>query len=210
MIKAILFDLDGTLVDTNDLIIKTFQYTFKTVLGLEIKEAEILSFFGEPLATTMERYSKDKKEELINFYKEHNMKTHDDYIKKIDGALDGVKLLKKAGYKLGIVTSKIKTAALKGLEFAEMVHYMDVIVTPEDTELHKPNPEPIYKACEILKIKPEEVIMIGDSSYDILCGKNAGAKTALVSYTALNKEELLKLKPDMYINSIVELYNTIK
>lgn len=210
MIKGILFDLDGTLVDTNELIINSFQYVFKQFLGICVEREEILDFFGEPLYVTMKRYGGDKWSELTKFYMEYNMRVHDVYTRHIDGSLEGVKLFKEKGYKLAVVTSKRREAAIKGLEFSEMLKYMDVIVTPEDTELHKPNPDPIYKACDILRLNPNECIMVGDSSYDILCGKNAGTKTALVSYSMLNREELLKLKPEYYIKSIKELYQKIQ
>lgn len=206
MIKGILFDLDGTLVDTNELIINSFQYVFKQFLGICVEREEILDFFGEPLYATMKRYGGDKWEELTKFYMEYNMRVHDVYTRHIDGALEGVKLFKEKGYKLAIVTSKRRRAAIRGLEFGKMLEYMDAIVTPEDTKLHKPNPEPIYKACDILRLNPNECIMVGDSSYDILCGKNAGIKTALVSYSMLNIEELLKLDPEYYIESIKDLY----
>lgn len=209
MIKGILFDLDGTLVDTNELIIKSFQHTFKEFLKINVERQEILNFFGEPLYVTMKRYGGDMEDELTKFYMKYNMEVHDIYTKHIRGALEGIKLLKEKGYKLAIVTSKRKKAAVKGVKFAGMYKYMDTIVTPEDTKEHKPNPQPVYKACEILKLEPSECIMVGDSSYDILCGKNAGAKTALVNYTVLDREELLKLEPEYCIDSIEELYYKI-
>ncbi|WP_017415985.1 pyrophosphatase PpaX [Clostridium tunisiense] len=209
MIKGILFDLDGTLINTNMLIINSFKYVFKENLDLIVEDNEIVQYFGEPLAYTMAKYTKDRIEELVQKYVEYSLSIHDEYTESFKGVEEGLIILREKGYKLAIVTSKRRTTALRGLRLFDLEKYFEVIVSPEDTEKHKPEGEPVLKACELLNLKPEEVVMVGDSHNDILCGKNAGSKTCLVKYTALPLEKLLEHKPDYVIDSVEEILNII-
>lgn len=209
MIKGILFDLDGTLINTNMLIINSFKYVFKENLDLIVEDNEIVQYFGEPLAYTMAKYTKDRVEELVEKYVEYSLSIHDEYTESFKGVEEGLIILREKGYKLAIVTSKRRTTALRGLRLFDLEKYFEVIVSPEDTEKHKPEGEPVLKACELLNLKPEEVVMVGDSHNDILCGKNAGSKTCLVKYTALPLEKLLEHKPDYVIDSVEEILNII-
>ncbi len=209
MIKGILFDLDGTLINTNMLIINSFKYVFKENLDLIVEDNEIVQYFGEPLAYTMAKYTKDRVEELVQKYVEYSLSIHDEYTESFKGVEEGLIILREKGYKLAIVTSKRRTTALRGLRLFDLEKYFEVIVSPEDTEKHKPEGEPVLKACELLNLKPEEVVMVGDSHNDILCGKNAGSKTCLVKYTALPLEKLLEHKPDYVIDSVEEILNII-
>lgn len=205
MIKAILFDLDGTLVDTNNLIIQSFKHTFKKELNLDVDEAEIVMYFGEPLKYTLAKYGEENLDKLMNTYRSYNETMHDELACAVESADNALKALKASGIKVGVVTSKRRNMAERSLKLFNILDQMDIIVTPEDTEKHKPEGEPVLKACEILGIKPSEAIMVGDSYFDILCGKNAGAKTCLVKYTALPMEELLKYEPDYIIDDLNDL-----
>ncbi len=205
MIKAIFFDLDGTLIDTNELIITSFQHVFKNGLNIEVSKEEIIKTFGSPLSDVLGKYFPDNVEEIVNEYVKYSLSIHDEYTKSFDGIEEGLISLRKKGIKLAVVTSKRRNTALRGLELFNLTKYFDVIVSPEDTEKHKPNGEPVMKACELLQVKPEEVIMVGDSHNDILCGKNANAKTCLVSYSLLPIEETMAYGADYLIDNIEEL-----
>lgn len=209
MIKALLFDLDGTLIDTNELIIMSFRHTFKEMLNLEVEDTEITRLFGEPLTQSMLRYNSERAEELVDFYRNYNESIHDSYCRSFNGAMEVLKKIKYAGIKIAVVTSKRRTLAERGMKLVGIFEYMDVIITPEDTEIHKPNPQPALKAMELLGVKPEETVMIGDSYIDILCGRNAGCRTCGVTYTALPIEALHKENPDYMINSLSDLYEII-
>lgn len=206
MVKAVLFDLDGTLIDTNDLIIQSFKHVFKHQLNIEVADEEIISTFGEPLVSAMEKFDKENAKNLCGEYIKYNEKVHDQYAKCIDGAEDALRLLKGMGIKLAVVTSKRRVTAIRGLKLFNLDKYIDIIVTPEDTNIHKPEGEPVLKACELLDVSPSDAIMVGDSHNDILCGKNAGAKTCLVKYTALSMKNLLEYKPDYVVDSLEEIY----
>ncbi|KMT23279.1 pyrophosphatase PpaX [Clostridium cylindrosporum] len=209
MVKAVLFDLDGTLLDTNNLIMESFKHTYRKHLDFNVEEKEIIKNFGEPLITTLNRYSKDNIDEMLDTYRRFNYDNHDAMTSIMEGAKETLESLINKGIKLGVVTSKREVMARKGLVLFDIEKYFDTVITPELTDKHKPNPEPIYEACRNLKIKPNESIMVGDSSFDILCGKNAGAKTCLVNYTLLDKIEINKYKPDYKVDKLNDILEII-
>lgn len=182
--KYVLFDLDGTLINTNRLIIESFKYTYKTGLGLEIDEQEILKYFGEPLIKTLARYSEEKADELFKIYIEYNESRHNDTVTIFEGVKELLEELEKQGCILALVTSKRRKVALMGLELFDIKKPFEVFVALEDTELHKPNPAPVIKALELLGANSEDAIMVGDSVYDIHCAHGAGVKAVLVKWSA--------------------------
>ncbi len=210
MIKAVLFDLDGTLLDTNRLILESFKYTFKKHLNINVNDEEIIKYFGEPLKTTLERYSREKLQDMFETYIKFNFDKHDEMTTIMDGVEETLKQLNEIGVKTAVVTSKREVMARKGLKLFNIEKYFETVITPEMTNSHKPDPDPIYKACENLSISPIDAIMVGDSSFDILCGKNAGSKTCLVNYTLLDKNEINKYKPDYSVNKIEDLVDIVK
>lgn len=182
--KYILFDLDGTLINTNRLIIESFKHTYKTGLGIEVSEEEILKYFGEPLIVTLRRYSEEKAEELYRIYIEYNESRHNDVVTIFEGVQELLEELVRQGCTLALVTSKRRKVALMGLELFDIKKYFDVLVVLEDTELHKPNPAPVIKALELLKADPGDALMVGDSVFDIHCAHGAGVKAVLVKWSA--------------------------
>lgn len=208
MVRAVLFDLDGTLIDTNELIIDSFKHTFKVLKDIEPERDQIISWFGEPLFKTMGKFFDDV-EEAISIYREYNLNHHDERISLYNNTKEMLISLRKRGYKLGIVTSKNKGTALKGLEFLGIRDYFDAIVTSDDVENHKPHREPVLKACGLLSIPPEEVIMVGDSMYDILSGRSAGSKTCGVLFS-LMRDKLLESKADYYVNDLIEVLDIVE
>jgi len=189
-INTVLFDFDGTIMDTNSVIMQSWQHTFRTVEGKERPEEDIIGTFGEPLYVTMEKLLPQiSVEEGAEIYRSFH---HDNFIDLIDifpGILELLEGLKARGYKTGIVTSRLRHTTEIGLNKYDMEQYFDVIVTCDDTDKHKPDPEPVNIALERLGSKPEEAIMVGDSMFDILCAKNAGVKAALVSWALAVSEE---------------------
>lgn len=207
MIKAVLFDLDGTLVNTNELIIKSFEYTFKKHLNIDINRNEIVATFGAPLRDVMERYDVNGADLMLEIFRGFSEKNHDLLSESIEGVEEGLNLLKNAKVKIAVVTSKRINTALRGLNLFDLTKYFDIIVGPEDTRIHKPFGDPALKACRLLEVEPFETLMVGDSLNDILCGKNAACKTCLVSYTALDLNEVLKYKPDYVVDSLTDILN---
>lgn len=213
MIKAILFDLDGTIVNTNNLILKSFEYLFGDFLKMEVTKEQIYENFGVPLREIFVKHNIENIDEAVKEYIRYNLTIHDEYIENYDHAEEGLKALKEKGLKLAIVTSKLRNTAIRGLNCFDLEKYFDVIITPEDTTHHKPHEEPVLVACEKLGVKPSEAIMVGDSHNDILSGKNAGALTCAVKYTDLNYDLVLESNPDFCIdtiNELVEIASTLK
>ncbi|MFR1314889.1 MAG: pyrophosphatase PpaX [Clostridium perfringens] len=210
MIKAVLFDLDGTLINTNDLILKSFKHTFKTILDLEPTEEEITMNYGRPLQEIFKSYDENRIEEMINCYRKINLELHDDECKEFADVDLMLQTLKNKGIKIGIVTSKKSDMAERGAKLMGIFKYFDTFITPEVTIKHKPEGEPVLKACENLGVSPSEALMVGDSPYDILAGKNAGAKTCGVKYTALPLEKLGESEPDFYVDKPLEILDLVE
>lgn len=207
MIKAVLFDLDGTLINTNELIIESFEHTFEILKNEYPNRDEIISWFGEPLFVTMGKFFDDV-DEAIDVYREFNLKYHDERISLYDNTKEVLNALNKKGYKVAIVTSKNKSTAIRALELLGIKDYFDVIVTSDDVQNHKPHKEPVLSACDLLSISSNEALMVGDSIYDIISGRDAGSKTCGVLYSFM-KDEILKMDADYYIEGLMEILDII-
>jgi pyrophosphatase PpaX len=208
--KYVLFDLDGTLIDTNRLIIDSFQYTYKKSLGLEVSEQEILKYFGEPLLVTLKRYSEEKADELFKTYIDYNETRHNDTVTIFEGVQELLEELKKQGYTLALVTSKRRKVAQRGLDLFDISKHFDVFVALEDTELHKPNPAPAIKALELLNANPQDAIMVGDSVFDIHCAHGAGVKAVLVKWSAAQGFQGDVASADYVVHDTEELLKVIQ
>lgn len=205
MIKAVLFDLDGTIIDTNELIEISFKHAFKVHLNEDRTSEEVTKFFGQPLKDSFMPYGEELAEKMIKTYRDFNEAIHDERCKEFEGVKETLEFLKEKGIKTAIVTSKRRILAERGMNLFDLRKYFDVIVTPEDTTEHKPKPGPVLKACELLSVDPKNAMMVGDSHFDLMSGKNAGAKTCGVRYTALPIKLLEDCNPDYFINSIDEI-----
>jgi pyrophosphatase PpaX len=200
--KVVIFDLDGTLIDTNGLIIATFQTVLKQELGLDLTPEELYPYFGEPLPITLARFAPTRAEELTVAYRKWNVDQHDQLLRQFDGIHEMVANLKQAGVRLGIATSKRSGMARRGLQVSKLEHYFDAVVGMDETELHKPNPDPALLVLSRLGESPgNHVLMVGDSQFDILCGRSAGVKTAAVGWSVINRETLSQSLPDYWIEN---------
>lgn len=196
-IKAVMIDFDGTLANTNGLIIKSHQHTFRTFTGHEGDEKLIKSTFGEPLWLTMEKlFGKEFEEEAVNVYRAFQKDRFASLIEVFPGMDKAVKTLKAQGYKVALVTSRLKNTTYAGLESFGILESFDVITTLDDITKHKPDPESINVTLEKLGMAPEEAVMIGDSKFDILCAENAGCRSILVDWSVAEEEERIRLNAD--------------
>lgn len=209
-IKTILFDLDGTLLDTNELIIQSFQHTYKKHLNKEMPRDKIIQSFGEILQHTMEREFGECCEEALHTYRNFQLSNFYHYITMHAGVQEALKFLYEKDYKLGVVTSRLNESALKGLKHFDLDVYFGSIIGADDTDRHKPDPTPAFMALEELDGKPQEAMMVGDSPYDVRCGKNAGMTTVAVGWSALPREMYMQHDPDYVVESMEELVALIK
>lgn len=213
MIKGILFDFDGTLANTIDLIVATFEYTLQTALGFTPPRHEIINTIGLPLGDAMTILSgqPEKVMELRQIYKVFNAANHDKMIKPIAGVAELLADLKQQGIKIAVVTSKKQPMLERGINCLNMAAYIDATVSVLDTERGKPYPDPMLLACQKLGLQPEECLCVGDSPYDLQSGHAAGCKTVAVEYTTFTWQKILdEGKPDYTIPKPQDLVKIIE
>lgn len=207
---CILFDLDGTLLNTNDLVLESLQYTIKLHLGKEIPASRLYKYFGQPLVQIMADLGPHQAEEMVKTYREYSAVKHDTLTKVFPGVPETLAELKQKNIPMAIVTSKLKNLADRGLQLFGLEGYFDVCVAFEDTDRHKPDPAPILKALELLDYpNGKQVMMVGDSPYDIICAGNAGVTGAAVDWSLHPKEVLTVSKPDIWLETFPQLLNYV-
>lgn len=204
-INTVLFDLDGTLINTNDLIMASFKHTFEHFYPGRYEDEELKQFIGEPLYHTFAKHDETQAEEMVAFYREHNIANHDNLVTEFDGVFETVKTLSENGYKLAIVTSKMRNTVEMGLALTKLDQFFPVVITVDEVENPKPHPEQLETAMQKLGSVQEETIMVGDSQYDILAGQNAGVPTVGVSWTIKGSDFLASYKPDYLVDHMREL-----
>lgn len=209
-IRTVLFDLDGTLIDTNELIIASFAHTLQLHADRPYEREEILNFIGPPLRDTFINLDEAKAELMFDTYVEHNLKNHDQYVAAYPTVVETMQQLKEAGYQLGIVTTKIKSTAERGIRIAGLEGMFEVVIGLEDVENAKPHPEPVIKALELLNGTASEAIMVGDNYHDIEAGKNAGTHTAGVAWTVKGRKALEDHQPDYMLEQMSDLLDILK
>ncbi|WP_067840248.1 pyrophosphatase PpaX [Amphibacillus sediminis] len=209
-IKTILFDLDGTLIDTNELIIASFDHTLKKHTGRTYSREEILPFIGPPLIESLSAVDQTQAEEMMATYREHNLAHHDHYVKAYPTVVDTIQTLHQQGFKLGIVTTKITDTAKLGLAKTGLEPYFDVVIGLDEVEHAKPHPEPIFKALEALGATPFDALMVGDNYHDIEAGQNAGTQTAGVAWAIKGRETLAALKPTYMLEQMKDLLTILE
>jgi pyrophosphatase PpaX len=204
-ITTILFDLDGTLINTNDLIISSFLHTLNHYYPGQYEEKDVHPFMGPPLEESFSGLNPEKMEEMCAHYRKHNHEHHDSLVTEFEGVYETLKTLYENGYKLAIVSTKVRDVVLKGLDLMNLRQFFDVIITLDEVENAKPHPEPIEKALVALGSSPDESIMIGDNHHDILAGKNAGVLSAGVAWSAKGREHLAHYEPDFMLDTMKDL-----
>ena len=183
MITTILWDFDGTLLNTNDVILESWQHTYEHYYGRRMPVEHITKCFGEPLLVTMAREFPDvPPKDSAEIYREFQKDIAYVWAKAIPGVFELVERLKGEGYKQCIVTSRTKESTLRYLDLFKKGYLFDDMVTCDDTDKHKPGPEPILLALEKMGCEKDEAIMIGDGVFDIKCANNAGVKSVLVGW----------------------------
>jgi pyrophosphatase PpaX len=182
--QFVIFDLDGTVIDTNGVIIDSWQAVFRKYLGRELPESEIIKTFGETIWDTMDRLLPGRdKTEITNYYRSYQSAHVDEKLRVFDGIIDVLEELNRRGHVLAVVTSRTRATAEDYMDRFGLIGYFNVMVACEDTEAHKPDPEPLLIGLEKLGANPDEAIMIGDAKYDIGCAGNAGVESVIVGWS---------------------------
>ncbi|MEC5425389.1 pyrophosphatase PpaX [Virgibacillus sp. C22-A2] len=207
-IRTILFDLDGTLIDTNELITASFNHTFEQH-NLTFTPEEVIEFNGPPLVDTFRKIDPERAEIMVETYRKHNLAVHDSYVTAFPHVVETIEKLKQNGIQMGIVTTKMTKAVTMGLSLTGLNSYFDTVITLDDVKHPKPHPEPVIKAMEELKANAASTLMVGDNYHDIESGKNAGVKTAGVAWAFKGKERLLQYNPTYMLEEITDLLEIV-
>jgi pyrophosphatase PpaX len=204
---VVLFDFDGTLVDSIRLIIESYHHTMR-VHGLAPQpDAFWIEGLGTPLRVQFRRFADEEAEveRLIATYREWNLAHHDARVRAFPGALDAVRALRSRGARLGIVTSKNRHGLQRGLDLCGFTGLFDVLVTSDDPVESKPSPQPVLAALAPLGAAPAETLVVGDSPHDIASGRDAGAATAACLWGPFSREQLGAERPDHWLERFPDL-----
>ena len=205
MLSAALFDFDGTLVDTTEMIYQSMRHATISVLGRDdFTREQLLANVGQPLPRQMQLMDAEKAELLLEAYRAHHETHHDALIAEFPGIAEALQRLRAAGVKVAVVTSKRRSSvemALKALPSLDLV--VDRFVTLEDTTEHKPHPEPLLKGLELVgNVPKDQAVYVGDSPFDVQAAKAAGLRSVAVSWGAFSEDTLRQADPDYLVPDI--------
>lgn len=203
--RAVVFDLDGTVVDSVELIIVSFQHAIREVLGREVSREEAVAWVGRPLREQMEMFSPEHADELVRVYREFNHREHDRMLKLYDGITHLLEALKEIGVKVGLVTSKSRYTTEMAFALTGIEKYFDASVCADESTGNKPAPDPILTCLGELGVPPREAVYVGDSPADIQAARAAGVRSVAVSWGVFDAERLRAEKPDVLVHTIPEL-----
>ena len=209
--RVVLFDLDGTLIDSGPIILASMQHAVRTVLDREIAYEELAATVGgQGLVAQMAELDPERVDELIEVYREHNDPLHDT-LEAFAGMIDVLPRLRADGRRLGIVTAKRhRTVALALERFPWLEEQFEVVVAHEDTDRHKPEPDPVLEALARLEAEPSDAAYVGDSPFDIGAAKAAGTFAVAVAWGGIHSDErLLAEEPDVLVRTPEELLDVL-
>lgn len=208
--KALLFDFDGTLLNTNELIIQTFMHVLEERFPGQYSPKDCINFIGPSLKETFEQITPNEVEEMIEKYRQWNQANHDKLVTEYDGVVHTLEKLKEQGIRLAIVSTKRRDTIEKGLILMGAKDLFEFWVGVDDVKNVKPDPEPVLLAIERLGVQKEDAMMIGDNYHDIEAGKNAGVKTAGVAWSIRGEDFLRQYNPDYILQHISDLLTIVK
>jgi pyrophosphatase PpaX len=203
---TVLFDLDGTVVDSGAIILASMRHATREVLGREYTDAELMKTVGGPgLEAQMEALAPEHVEELVVVYRAHNIPLHDE-LEACAGVGDALERLHAAGRRLGIVTAKRRDTAELAFATVPLGHLFETIVGGDETERHKPDPEPLLLGAERLGADPAETAYVGDSPFDMRAARAAGMFAVAVTWGRIHHRSRLEDEaPDAIVDSAEEL-----
>ncbi len=198
-----LFDLDGTLIDSIDLILRSYRHTLRTHRGVEPPDELWLKGLGTPIRVQLRQWSEDagEIEAMAQTYTTYNLAHHDALVRPYDGIVAAVTRLKQRGKQLGLVTSKSRSGAQRGLRVSGIETAFEVIVGADEVTNPKPHPEPVLLALERLGANANDAVFVGDSRHDIECGRAAGVATAAALWGPFDRAHLEDLNPDYWLET---------
>lgn len=208
-VQAVLFDLDGTLIDTVELIRDSFRYATRTVLGRELPDEVTMRNVGQPLSQQFRDMAPDHADELLTVYRAYNMMRHDELAKAYPGTLETLEDLGRRGIPMGVVTSKGAQAATRGIERFGLAPHLSVVVTADDVAIHKPDPHPLRFAAARLDAQLEYCMYVGDSPHDMESAIAGDAIAVAALWGAFETRDVLAPGPAFAIECLGELLDLL-
>ena len=207
--RGVLFDLDGTLADTVDLILLSFRHTMREHLGEAPPDDHFLETIGTPLPKQLGDFARDETERLamLDTYVRFQRSRHDGMVRPFPGAISVIHELRALGTRVGVVTSKGHRIARRTMEVCGLHRVVEFVVCGDQVEQGKPHPEPVLRAMDSLDLsaRPEEVVFVGDSPHDLRAGRAAGTRTAAVAWGPLDRRVLEAEAPDFFLERMEDV-----
>lgn len=226
--RVILFDFDGTLVNTTPLILRSFRATWEQVFGFALEDAAYIQTFGTLLRTALCRLTEScvadgriqlpngvpngvpeqlpdfvaaKADELLTTYRQFNLQWHDEMCQPFAELSELLRELRARDYRLGVVSSKLRAGVERGLRLFALEEFFDVLIGAEDVTNHKPHPEPLLSALAQLGAPPAQALYVGDSTHDIIAARHAQVAVAAACWGPFPRAELERVQPDYLLDA---------
>lgn len=210
MIDTVIFDFDGTLANTNQMIINSFKHIYTVFREEECDEEYVMSTFGEPLVLTLTRdFGQFNFEDVIACYREYQKDRFNNEITLYETVGETLKYLKSKNIKMGIATSRLRNSTISALEKFDIAKYFGAVVSADDVEKHKPDKEPLMKVMNMLKSSPEKTLYVGDSRFDMECAINASTTPVLAGWQRDSGELAEKYKVEHVLEKMWDLTKLI-
>jgi pyrophosphatase PpaX len=206
----VLFDLDGTVVDSGAIILASMRHATREVLGRDFDDAELMQAVGGPgLEAQLAVFSREHVDELVRVYRAHNEPLHDD-LEACAGMEDVLIRLHEQGRRLAVVTAKRRSTVELAFASVPLAHLFETVVGGDETEKHKPDPEPLLLAAERMGVEPVDCAYVGDSPFDVRAAKAAGMFAVAVTWGRIHdRAKLEREEPDAIVDSAEELYERL-
>ena len=210
-IRTVLFDLDGTIIDSIALILSSYRHTLSAHGFAQISDADWMRGVGTPLRVQLQPWARSPEHlaELALTYREHNLAHHDQMITAYPGVVELVRRIKADGLATGIVTSKNREGTRRGLALVGLEESFDVLVCADDVVHPKPHAEPVLKAVAQLGADPATTLFVGDSIHDLHSGRAAGVLTGAVLWGPFGRAELEAAVPDYWFATVAEMERVV-
>jgi len=207
---VVLFDLDGTVIDSGAIILASMRHAAREVLGIEVPDEQLMAAVGGPgLEAQMEALSPDRADELVTVYRAHNEPLHDE-LACCAGMDEVLVQLKDEGRRLGIVTAKRRQTVELAFARIPIEHLFETVVGGDETKKHKPDPEPLLLALERLGAGADEAVYVGDAPFDVKAAKGAGVYSVGVTWGGIHSRERLEAEePDALVDTAEELLGVV-
>lgn len=212
--RGVLFDLDGTLADTIELILMSYRHTMRTHLGEPLPDERWLATIGQPLPVQLSAFARDAEQSsaMRETYVTYQRSLHDRMVRPFPGAIDVLSALRRRGVGLAVVTGKARGIARRTMEVCGLWDRVDVVVCGDEVERGKPDPEPVRRALHGLGLedRASEALFVGDSPFDLRSGRAAGTRTAAVAWGPHARSVLDAERPDYFLTDLEELLGPIQ